>query len=48
MELKLGMYPKPEWILELPKIDPDSERIEVLSAVQFQNSMVWIIIRIDR
>ena len=33
---KLGMYPKPEWILELPKIDPDSERIEVLSALQFQ------------
>ena len=39
---KLGMYPKPEWILELPKIDPDSERIEVLSAVQFQKlNEVW-------
>ena len=39
---KLGMYPKPEWILELPKIDPDSERIEVLSALQFQKlNEVW-------
>ena len=39
---KLGMYPKPDWTIEVPKIDPDSERIEVLTPEQFQKlNEVW-------
>ena len=39
---KLGMYPKPDWTIEVPKIDPDSKRIEVLTPEQFQKlNEVW-------